>query len=135
MKPKWLSLGYGSIVLLVLMRTPAAAQVEVGPLTAQGTVEAGAIPQQVPYNGVAKYQEYRDLAQQFIVPQIRLLMGDKEENYYVRFDAVNASQKNQMFTLRVGDYGKLDIQAQWLEIPPARADPGRSGGIQRSELG
>ena len=119
MKPKWLSLGYGSIVLLVLMRTPAAAQVEVGPLTAQGTVEAGAIPQQVPYNGVAKYQEYRDLAQQFIVPQIRLLMGDKEENYYVRFDAVNASQKNQMFTLRVGDYGKLDIQAQWLEIPHA----------------
>ena len=134
MKPNWLLLGGGSIVLLVLMRTCAAAQVDVGSWRAEGTVEAGAIPQSVPYNDVAKYQEYRDLAQQFIVPQIRLLMGDKEENYYVRFDAVNASQKNQMFTLRVGDYGKLDIQAQWLEIPHnfsdgvARTPYNESGG-------
>lgn len=119
MKPKWLLSGYGSIVLLLLVGTSATAQVDVGSWTAEGTVEAGAIPQSVPYNDVAKYQEYRDLAQQFIVPQIRLLMGDKEENYYVRFDAVNVSQKNQMYTLRVGDYGKLDIQAQWLEIPHA----------------
>ncbi len=119
MNLKWSLLGYSSIALLLLMQTSAAAQVDVGPLTAEGTVEAGAIPQPVPNTDVAKYQEYRDLAQQFIVPQIRLLMGDKEENYYARFDAVNASQKNQMFTLRVGDYGKLDIQAQWLEIPHA----------------
>ncbi|HXR34622.1 MAG TPA: MtrB/PioB family outer membrane beta-barrel protein, partial [Candidatus Binataceae bacterium] len=34
-----------------------------------------------------------------------------------RFDAVGASQKNQMYTLRFGEYGKLDVQAQWLEIP------------------
>ena len=73
MNPKWSLLGYSSIALLLLMQTSAAAQVSVGPLTAEGTVEAGAIPQPVPNTDVAKYQEYRDLAQQFIVPQIRQL--------------------------------------------------------------
>jgi MtrB/PioB family decaheme-associated outer membrane protein len=118
MKLKWLSVGYGSMVLVLLMLTPVSAQVDVGPIVAQGTVEAGGITQPVPYNNdVAKFQEYRDLAQQLIVPQLRLLLGDKDGNYYARFDAVNASQKNQMYTLRFGEYGKLDVQAQWLEIP------------------
>ena len=44
MNPKWSLLGYGSIALLLLMQTSAVAQVDVGPLTAEGTVEAGAIP-------------------------------------------------------------------------------------------
>ncbi|MFZ0887959.1 MAG: MtrB/PioB family outer membrane beta-barrel protein [Candidatus Binataceae bacterium] len=117
MKLKWLSAGYGSMVLVLLMLTPVLAQVDLGPVTAEGTVEAGGITQPVPYNDVAKYQEYRDLAQQLIVPQLRLLLGDKDENYYARFDATNVAQKNQMYTLRFGEYGLLDVQAQWLEIP------------------
>ena len=117
MNLKWLFAGYGSMVLVLLMLAPVSAQVDVGPITAQGTIEAGGITEPVPYNDVAKYQEYRDLAQQLIVPQLRLLLGDKDGDYYARFDAVNASQKNQMYTLRFGEYGKLDVQAQWLEIP------------------
>ncbi len=117
MNLKRLSVGYGSMVLVLLMLTPVSAQVDVGPIAAEGTVEAGGITEPVPYNDVARYQEYRDLAQQLIVPQLRLLLGDKEGDYYARFDAVNASQKNQMYTLRFGEYGKLDVQAQWLEIP------------------
>ena len=107
----------GSMVLVLLMLNPAWAEVEAGQITAEGTVEAGGITEPVPSNDVAKYQEYRDLAQQLIVPQLRLLLGDKGQDYYARFDAVNASQKNQMYTLRFGEYGKLDVQMQWFEIP------------------
>ena len=117
MNLKWLFAGYGSMVLVLLMLSPVLAQVDVGPITAEGTVEAGGITEPVPYNDVAKYQEYRDLAQQLIVPQLRLLLGDKDGDYYARFDAVGAAQKNQMYTLRFGEYGKLDVQVQCLEIP------------------
>ncbi len=124
MNLKRLFAGYGlmvpvlSMMLVVLMLAPVSAQVDVGGITAEGTIEASGIAQPVPYNtDVAKFQEYRDLAQQLIVPQLRLLLGDKDGNYYARFDAVNASQKNQMYSLRFGEYGTLDVQAQWLEIP------------------
>jgi hypothetical protein len=114
---KRLFLGFGSIILTLSMLSPALAQVDLGRYTATGSVEAGAFLNPAPNTDAAKYQEYRDLAQQLIVPQVRLLMGDKDGDYYARFDAVNASQKNQMFMLRFGEYGKLDVQLQWLEIP------------------
>lgn len=117
MNLKRLLAGYGTVALLLSTLSPALAQVDLGQYAAEGSVEAGGIPQPVPFNDSAKYQEYRDLAQQLIVPQLKLLLGDKDENYYVQFDAINASQKNQMFMLRFGEYGLLDVQAQWVEIP------------------
>jgi hypothetical protein len=109
--------GSGTMALVLSMLSPALAQVDLGQYTAQGSVEAGAIPQPVPYNDVAKYQEYRDLAQQFIVPRLQLLLGDKAEKYYVQFNAVNVAQKNQMYSLRFGEYGLLDVEAKFFEIP------------------
>ena len=117
MNLKRLLAGCGTMALVLSMLSPALAQVDLGQFTADGSVEAGAIPQPVPYNDVAKYQEYRDLAQQFIVPKLQLILGDKAENYYVQFDAVNVAQKNQMYSLRFGEYGLLDVQAKFFEIP------------------
>jgi MtrB/PioB family decaheme-associated outer membrane protein len=117
MKLKRLLAGYGTMALVLSMLSPAMAQVDFGQFTAQGSVEAGAIPQPVPYNNVAEYQQYRDLAQQFIVPKLQLILGDKAEKYYVQFDAVNVAQKNQMYSLRFGEYGLLDVQAKFIEIP------------------
>jgi len=118
MNLKRLFAGYGTMALVLSMLSPALAQVDLGQYTAQGSVEAGAIAQPVPYDdAAAKYQEYRDLAQQFIVPKLQLILGDKAENYYVQFDAVNVAQKNQMYSLRFGEYGLLDVQAKFFEIP------------------
>ncbi|HKN02024.1 MAG TPA: MtrB/PioB family outer membrane beta-barrel protein [Candidatus Binataceae bacterium] len=110
--------GYATMALVLSIFSPALAQVDLGQYTAQGSVEAGAIPQPVPYDdNPAKYQEYRDLAQQFIVPKLQLILGDKAENNYVQFDAVNVAQKNQMYSLRFGEYGLLDVQMKFFEIP------------------
>ncbi|MGA7871339.1 MAG: MtrB/PioB family outer membrane beta-barrel protein [Candidatus Binatus sp.] len=118
MNLKRLFAGYGTVALVLSMLSPALAQVDLGQYTAQGSVEAGAIPQPVPYDDVAaKYQEYRDLAQQFIAPKLQLILGDKAENYYVQFDGVNVGQKNQMYSLRFGEYGLLDVQVKFIEIP------------------
>jgi MtrB/PioB family decaheme-associated outer membrane protein len=115
---KRLFAGCGTIALVLSMLSPALAQVDLGQYTADGSVEAGAIPQPVPYDDVAaRYQEYRDLAQQFIVPRLQLILGDKAEKYYVQFDAINTAQKNQMYSLRFGEYGLLDVQAKFFEIP------------------
>ncbi len=117
MNLKRLLAGFGTMALVLSMLSPAMAQVDFAQFTAQGSVEAGAIPQPVPYDNAAEYQEYRDLAQQFIVPQLQLILGDKAENYYVQFDAINVAQKNQMYSLRFGKYGLLDVQAKFFEIP------------------
>jgi MtrB/PioB family decaheme-associated outer membrane protein len=123
MNLKRLLAGCGTMALVLSMVSPALAQVDLGKYTVQGSVEAGAIPQPVPYDdSAAKYQEYRDLAQQFIVPKLQLILGDKAENYYVQFDAVNVAQKNQMYSLRFGEYGLLDVQAKFFEIPHAFSD-------------
>jgi MtrB/PioB family decaheme-associated outer membrane protein len=119
MNLKRLLAGCGTMALVLSMVSPAVAQVDFGQFTAAGSVEAGAIPQPVPYNNVAEYQQYRDLAQQLIVPQLQLILGDKAENYYVQFNAVNVAQKNQMYSLRFGEYGLLDVQAKFFEIPHA----------------
>jgi len=117
MNLKRLLAGCGTMALVLSMLSPAMAQVDFAQFTAQGSVEAGAIPQPVPYDNAAEYQQYRDLAQQFIVPQLQLILGDKAENYYVQFDAVNVAQKNQMYSLRFGKYGLLDVQAKFFEMP------------------
>jgi MtrB/PioB family decaheme-associated outer membrane protein len=118
MNLKRLLAGCGTMALVLSMVSPAPAQVDFGQINAQGSVEAGAIAQPVPYDdAAAKYQEYRDLAQQFIVPKLQLILGDKAENYYAQFDAVNVAQKNQMYSLRFGAYGLLDVQAKFFEIP------------------
>jgi MtrB/PioB family decaheme-associated outer membrane protein len=104
-----------AVVLLAASRV--CAQVDIGPVTATGSAEVGAYPQPLPYTQVAKFQEYSDFAQQVIAPHLRLLLGGKEQEYYAKFDLVNVAQKNELYTLRTGKYGVLDIQAQWQEIP------------------
>ena len=108
-----------SLLLAAAASDPVSAQVDLGPVTAEGQFEGGGFVQPVPYTEVAKFQEYRDLAQQLIAPQLELLLGDKKQDFYFNFNAINTAQTNEMYNLRFGEYGLLDVQAQWQEIPHA----------------
>src|SRR5271154_1746466 len=101
-----LAIGFAIICVL---GCPAFAQVTVGPVNATGSAEVGAYPQPVPYTDSAKFQEYRDLAQQFIVPELHLLLGGAEQEYYANFDLIDVAQKNEMYDLRFGRYGMLQV--------------------------
>lgn len=106
-----------SIALALLVTGSAYAQIDLGQTVISGSIEAGAYPQPVPDTSIAKFREYRDLAQQIWVPELQLFLGGKEQEYYANFDMINVAQEDEMYNLRLGRYGLLDIQAQWFEIP------------------
>src|SRR5271165_5206632 len=106
-----------ALVILALMPRLVAAQVNVGNYTATGSAEVGAFLQPVPDTNVAKYREYQDLAQQIIAPELKLLLHDKEDRTFPEFHALNVGQTNELYDLHFGEYGLLDIDAQWQEIP------------------
>lgn len=116
------TLALAGMLAAMLASAPLYAQQSLAPLgapswNATGDVQAGSFLTPAPSNFAAKYQEYRDLAQQIIAPEMHLLLGDSEKHYYFDFRAINTAEKNERYMLRFGDYGKLDVQAQWYEIP------------------
>lgn len=111
-----------NVALSFACATKAAAQTDLGPGTLTGSAEVGAFAQPVPYTDVAKSREYHDMAQQIIVPELKALFGDKEGRYFADFYALNLGQTNEIYNLRTGIYGLLDVQAQWLEIPHFYSD-------------
>ena len=106
-----------SLALALFVASSAYGQIELGQTVISGSIEAGAYPQPVPDTSIAKFREYRDLAQQIWVPELQLFIGGKEQEYYANFDLINVAQEDEMYNLRLGRYGLLDIQAQWSEIP------------------
>ena len=110
--------------LMVLVLTPSfvIAQVDISKYTATGSAEVGAFLQPVPATNVAKFREYQDLAQQIIAPELKFLLHDKEDRTFVDFHALNVGQTNELYDLHLGEYGLLDIDAQWQEIPHFLSD-------------
>ncbi|MGH7814409.1 MAG: MtrB/PioB family outer membrane beta-barrel protein [Candidatus Binataceae bacterium] len=110
------------MTILVLMPQTAAAQVNLGNYTATGSAEAGGFPQPVPDTNNAKFREYQDLAQQIVAPELKLLLHDKNDTVFAEFRALNVGQTNELYDLHFGEYGLLDIDAQWQEIPHFLSD-------------
>ena len=111
-----------ALVTLLLSPWSVAAQVNIGNYTASGSAEAGGFLQPVPDTNVARFREYQDLAQQIIAPELKLLLHDNEDRFFADFHALNVAQTNELYDLHFGDYGSLDIDAQWQEIPHFLSD-------------
>ena len=110
-----------------------SAQVDIGDLTISGGAEVGGLPRT--FTGdKAKFEEYRDIPESVIVPQLQLLIGGKKEDYYLNFNATEVGRSDQMYSLRVGRYGLVDMEFSWDQIPhvfsldTARTPYGRPGG-------
>ena len=111
----------------------AWAQVDVGDLTISGGAEIGGLPRT--FKGdKAWFEQYRDIPESVIVPQLQLLIGGKKEDYYLNFNAVEVGRHDQGYNLRVGRYGLVDMEFSWDQIPhifsldTARTPYGRPGG-------
>ena len=109
------------------------AQVDVGDLTISGSAEVGGLPRT--FKGdKAWFEQYRDIPESVIVPQLQLLIGGKKEDYYLNFNAVEVGRHDQGYNLRVGRYGLVDMEFSWDQIPhifsldTARTPYGRPGG-------
>ena len=121
-----------SLVLFLFLISPARGQLNVGDYTISGGGEIGGLP--MGFKGDrARFEEYRDIPETIIVPQLQLMIGGKKEDYYLHADSYKTGLDDQSYTLRVGRYGLLDMEFQWDQIPHwfsdvARTPYVRSGG-------
>jgi MtrB/PioB family decaheme-associated outer membrane protein len=95
---------------------PSAAQVDVGDYTVSGSIEAGAMPSHRSGNAT-KLEEYRDLPETIVVPQLELFIDSKKKDFYLEFDSLKTGRDDQSYRLRAGRYGLLDVEFVWDQIP------------------
>jgi MtrB/PioB family decaheme-associated outer membrane protein len=104
------------ITTLLLLAAPSTAQVEVGDYTVGGAIEAGAMPSHRSGN-TSKLEEYRDLPETVVVPQLQLFIDSKRKDFYLEFDSIKTGRDDQSYRLRTGRYGLLDFEFVWDQIP------------------
>ena len=105
-----------SVVLFLFLISPAWGQINIGDYTISGGGEIGGLPRG--FKGdKARFEEYRDIPESIIVPQLQLMIGGKKEDYYLYADSYKTGLNDQKYTLRVGRYGLLDMEFQWDQIP------------------
>jgi hypothetical protein len=91
-------------------------QWDVGNYTLTGEAEVGGLPRSLSGHKT-KFEEYRDVPETVVVPELKLNIESKKNDYYLNFDAVNVGRDDQNYRLRVGRYGLLDVEFEWDQIP------------------
>ncbi len=105
-----------SLALLFFTASAARAQIDVGNYSISGSAEVGGLPRHK--NGAdARFEEYRDLPESVIVPQLQLMIGGKKDDFYLNFDSSKPGLDDQNYMLRFGRYGLLDVEFEWDQIP------------------
>ena len=105
-----------SFVVVFLLAFPAGAQIEIGNAVISGEAEVGGMPRGT--NGARqKFEEYRDLSETAIVPQLQLMIGGKKDEFYLNFDSSSLGRHDQNYLLRFGRYGLLDVEFEWDQYP------------------
>lgn len=105
-----------SFALFFLLASTTWAQIDVGDFTISGAGEVGGLPMSKTGRD-AKFEEYRDLPETVIVPELQLMIGGKKQDFYLNFDAGKVGRDDQNYSLRFGRYGLLDVQFEWDQIP------------------
>ncbi len=105
-----------AVTIFVFLASTARAQVEVGDFTISG--EAGVVGLPRGFSGnKAKFEEYRDLPETVVVPEIQLRIERKQNDFYFDFDASKPGLSDQSYKVRAGRYGLLDMEFEWNQFP------------------
>ena len=118
-----------TLVLFLFLISPAWGQINVGDYTISGGGEIGGLPRGFKGN-LSSFEQYRDIPESVIVPQLQLMIGGKKEDYYLYADSYKTGLNDQSYTLRVGRYGLLDMEFQWDQIPHWFSDVARTPYIR-----
>jgi hypothetical protein len=105
-----------SFALVFLLASTTWAQIDVGNFTIRGAGEIGALPLSLT-GDKANFEQYRDIPETVIVPELQLIIGGKKEDYYLDFDGGKIGREDQNYSLRLGRYGILDVQFDYEGIP------------------
>jgi MtrB/PioB family decaheme-associated outer membrane protein len=105
-----------SVTGVLSLIAPSPAQVEIGNYTISGSVDVGGMPSHRSGN-TSKLEEYRDLPETIVVPQLELFIDSKKKDFYLEFDSLKTGRDDQSYRLRAGRYGLLDLEFVWDQIP------------------
>ena len=105
-----------SLALVLLFASPVWAQIDVGDFTITGAAEVGGLPRNLS-GQKSKFEEYRDVPETVVVPELELKLESKKNDFYLDFDAAKVGRDDQNFRLRMGRYGLLDMEFEWDQIP------------------
>src|SRR3990172_2976640 len=132
----WLSRGFLPFFVLLFTAVTGAsvalAQEEkggsgfLGGFTASGKVEVLGTSVEKDRNS-SKYEEYRHIPDDYpVVGEIKLDLDNRDRNYYIEFRADDGLQDDQSYLLRLGKYGKYEVELEWDELPRAFTNTARS---------
>jgi MtrB/PioB family decaheme-associated outer membrane protein len=94
-------------------------------VTVHGLIDAGGEPRSVDgQNG--KFEEYRDIPDNAVINDIRLHGEHDERDYFADFRAEDAIQEDQRYRLRLGKYGKYEVDIEWDQVPHLLSTTGQS---------
>src|SRR3989304_1380949 len=105
-----------SLAVLLSWSSLTWAQIDIGNFSITGEAEVGGLPRHKS-GSAAKFEEYRDMPETVIVPQLQLMIGGKKEDFYLNFDSTKTGLDDQNYRLRFGRYGLLDVEFEWDQIP------------------
>lgn len=111
--------------LVFLLGFPVQAQIEVGDFIVSGEGEVTGLPRGKSGTD-AKFQEYRDVPETLIVPELKLRIERKKQDFYLEFDSSKVGLDDQNYRLRTGRYGLLDLEFEWDQIPHFFSDTART---------
>jgi MtrB/PioB family decaheme-associated outer membrane protein len=104
------------LALLFFTSSIARAQIDIGNFSVTGSAEIGGLPRHKTGNE-AKFEEYRDLPETVIVPELELKIDSKKNDYYLEYDSTKVGRDDQNFSLRFGRHGLWDVEFEWDQIP------------------
>ena len=106
-----------SVCLIALFLTsPSSAQIDLGAYTISGNAELDGLPRGKT-GGNSKFEEYRDIPESVVVPQINLFLDSKKNDFYLEMGTIKPGLNDQSYRLRAGRYGLVDVEFIWDQIP------------------
>lgn len=106
----------GNLAALLLHASLGWAQIDLGNYTLRGSLEADGLPRHRS-GGLSKLEEYRDIPETVVVPQLELFLDSKKNDFYMEFGSVKPGLNDQSYKLRAGRYGLLDLEFVWDQVP------------------
>jgi MtrB/PioB family decaheme-associated outer membrane protein len=118
---------FGTCLLLVSL--PASAQ-DASPIRTSGSIATGVLQQDNDTNS-AKFNEYRDLRDNFYLFDVRLDLLDTGSGRFLELGGTNVTRDDQRIRFDVGHTGLWRFDIEWTGIPHNLSNHAQSPYIQR----
>ncbi|MDP2053017.1 MAG: MtrB/PioB family outer membrane beta-barrel protein [Acidobacteriota bacterium] len=89
---------------------------QASPVEVSGSIASGVLGLDNSTNS-AKLTEYRDLRNNFFVPDMTVSMADRAAGWYFDLSGVNVSRDDQTIRAEAGSFGRWRLKADWGETP------------------